>query len=220
MNITFVIIRLVLALICGGVVGYERTKRLKEAGIRTHCIICSASALLMMVSIYGFTGASGVTGTREADAARIASQVVSGISFLGAGVIFKNGSSVKGLTTAAGIWATAGIGLAIGGGMYLPGIALTLLVVFVQFFFHKFSVGSDVFAENDVELIAEGTDTFRESLKKNMENGEIQMTSMKVRRADGITEYVIRFRPKKEFGPDDIHALMEQFPEIKSISLT
>lgn len=220
MNIAAVVLRLVLSLICGGVVGYERTKRLKEAGIRTHCIICSASALLMLVSIYGFSGAAGVAGTREADAARIASQVVSGISFLGAGVIFKNGSSVKGLTTAAGIWATAGIGLAIGGGMYLPGIALTLLVVFVQFFFHKFSVGSDVFAENDVEMIAEGTDVFRESLEQNLKKTEIQMTSVKVRRTDGQIEYIIRFRPKKEFGLNDIHELMEKYPEIKSISLS
>ena len=124
MDVMTALLRLVLSCICGGTVGLERTKRLKEAGIRTHCIIASAAALMMLISQYGFGGVyengEFISGVRGADAARIAAQVVSGISFLGAGVIFKNGNSVKGLTTAAGIWATAGIGLAIGCGMYVP----------------------------------------------------------------------------------------------------
>ena len=84
----------------------------------------------MIVSKYGFADLTALDsanfhGTRGADPARVAAQVVSGISFLGAGVIFKNGSAVKGLTTAAGIWATAGIGLALGSGMYFIGFAVT-----------------------------------------------------------------------------------------------
>ena len=117
------ILRVVIATFCGAIIGLERTKRSKEAGIRTHCIIACASALIMVISKYGFTDmtdALGHTfaGTRGADPARVAAQVVSGISFLGAGVIFKNGNTVKGLTTAAGIWATAAVGLACGSGMY------------------------------------------------------------------------------------------------------
>lgn len=113
-NLDF-LVRILAACFCGACIGFERTKRFKEAGIRTHIIVCCAAALIMIVSKYGFadlTYADGsvFNGTRGADPARIAAQVVSGISFLGAGVIFKNGSTVKGLTTAAGIWATAGIG--------------------------------------------------------------------------------------------------------------
>ena len=113
------LVRILAACFCGACIGFERTKRFKEAGIRTHIIVCCAAALIMIVSKYGFADltypdGSVFNGTRGADPARIAAQVVSGISFLGAGVIFKNGSTVKGLTTAAGIWATAGIGLALG----------------------------------------------------------------------------------------------------------
>lgn len=118
--------RLLLACLCGACIGMERTRRFKEAGVRTHVIVCCAAALMMIVSKYGFADLTSETGavfngTRGADPARVAAQVVSGISFLGAGVIFKHGSSVKGLTTAAGIWATAGIGLAIGSGMFILG---------------------------------------------------------------------------------------------------
>ena len=105
-------LRILSACICGACIGAERSKRFKEAGIRTHIIVCCASALMMIISKYGFadlTSAGGVdfSGTHGADPARIAAQVVSGISFLGAGVIFKHGNTVRGLTTAAGLWATA-----------------------------------------------------------------------------------------------------------------
>ena len=112
-------IRIVLAAILGALVGLERSKRQKEAGVRTHCIIACTSALFMILSKYAFVDLVGVAGLRGADPARIAAQVVSGISFLGAGVIFKNGNSIRGLTTAAGMWGTAAVGMAIGAGMYL-----------------------------------------------------------------------------------------------------
>ena len=107
-------IRIVLAAILGALVGLERSKRQKEAGVRTHCIIACTSALFMILSKYAFVDLVGVDGLRGADPARIAAQVVSGISFLGAGVIFKNGNSIRGLTTAAGMWGTAAVGMAIG----------------------------------------------------------------------------------------------------------
>ena len=106
-------VRLVAACLCGAAIGFERSKRFKGAGLRTHIIVCCGAALMMIISKYGFadmTSMDGImfNGTRGADSARIAAQVVSGISFLGAGVIFKHGSSIRGLTTAAGVWATAG----------------------------------------------------------------------------------------------------------------
>ena len=125
--------RLFLAVICGGIIGYERTNRGKGAGIRTHCIVSLASCLMMLVSKYGFSDMELV-----GDGSRIAAQVVSGVGFLGAGMIYFNGRhSVKGLTTAAGIWATSGIGLAIGAGMYSMGIATSLLILIMQLLLHK-----------------------------------------------------------------------------------
>ena len=115
------VLRLVISCICGGVIGFERSRRRKEAGLRTHIIVALGSALLMIVSKYGFMDIGDVPGMRV-DAARIAANVITGISFLGAGMIFVRDVSIKGLTTAAGIWSMAGIGLAIGAGMYFVGI--------------------------------------------------------------------------------------------------
>ena len=140
--------RILVACLCGACIGIERSRRLKEAGIRTHMIVCCAAALLMIVSKYGFadlTDAAGTVfnGTRGADPARVAAQVVSGISFLGAGVIFKHGNTIKGLTTAAGIWATAGIGLAIGSGMLVVGVFATAVVAVLQIVMHRVGTGAE-----------------------------------------------------------------------------
>ena len=130
--------RLLLACACGASIGAERSRRFKEAGVRTHIVVCFAAALIMIISKYGFADLTAVDGAdfpgvRGADSARVAAQVVSGISFLCSAVIIKNGGSVKGLTTAAGIWLTAGIGLAIGAGMFVVGVAGTVLMALVQF---------------------------------------------------------------------------------------
>ena len=127
------LIRVLVATLCGGAVGYERTKRLKEAGIRTHCLVCCASALIMIVSKYAFADLSvdGLffPGDRGADPARIAAQVVSGIGFIGAGVIFFEHDSVRGLTTASAIWVAAAVGMSCGAGM----IAVAALIVLLYF---------------------------------------------------------------------------------------
>ena len=138
-NVIVWILRLVVAAICGLAIGIERTARSKEAGMRTHTIVCLAAALMMMVSKYAFGDLAGElgAGTREADAARIAAQVVSGIGFLGAGIIFYKRDLLHGLTTAAGVWATAGIGLAIGGGMIIIGVIATALLIAIQLILHK-----------------------------------------------------------------------------------
>lgn len=123
--------RIMGACICGIVVGYERKNRNKEAGIRTHAIVALGSALIMIVSKYGFKDIP------DYDASRVAAQIVSGIGFLGAGIIFIKNNTVSGLTTAAGIWATSGIGMAIGAGLYYIGGITTILIVFIQFILHR-----------------------------------------------------------------------------------
>ena len=127
-------LRIIIAGICGAVIGYERKNRMKEAGIRTHLIVAIGSALMMVVSKYGF--ADTVAAMGKADASRIASQIVTGVGFLGAGTIFVRKNAISGLTTAAGIWATAGIGMAIGAGMYSVGVATAITIIIMQFLFH------------------------------------------------------------------------------------
>ena len=102
--------------------------RFKEAGIRTHTIVCVGAALMMVVSMYAFG--------ENADKARVAAQIVSGVGFLGAGMIVFKRHEVHGLTTAAGVWATAGVGMACGGGMWILAIGSTAILIIAQCLFH------------------------------------------------------------------------------------
>ena len=120
---------LLLAALLGFCIGLERKFRAKEAGIRTHTIVCFGSALMMLISIYAFGDG--------ADPARIAAQIVAGVGFLGAGIIVYRKNEVHGLTTAAGVWTTAGIGMACGGGLWLVAIGATSLLIFFQWLFHR-----------------------------------------------------------------------------------
>nr|WP_143320552.1 MgtC/SapB family protein [Clostridium sp. HBUAS56010] len=122
--------RIVVAGVIGYLIGYERKSRYKGAGMRTHAIVAMGAALMMVVSKYGFQDLP------DFDPSRVAAQIVSGIGFLGAGVIFVKNNSVSGLTTAAGIWATAGVGMAIGAGAYYVGGGAGILLLFTQIILH------------------------------------------------------------------------------------
>ena len=126
--------RMVLAAVCGILIGYERKNRAKEAGVRTHCVVACASALMMVLSKYAYGDVVGEFV--KLDPSRVASGVVSGIGFLGAGMILVHKKTVTGLTTAAGLWATSGIGMAIGAGMYVVGIAAALIILMIQVILH------------------------------------------------------------------------------------
>lgn len=131
-HVTFsLMLRILLSALVGALIGIEREIRLKEAGVKTHLIVCLGSTLFMVVSKYGFDDLINNPFYR-ADASRIASQVVSGIGFLGAGIIFVRKHAVQGLTTAAGVWTTSGVGLAIGAGMYAIGFFSAVLVIIAQ----------------------------------------------------------------------------------------
>ena len=125
------ILRNFVAAMLGGFIGLEREWRAKEAGLRTHFLVALGSALFMIVSAYGFSDVQMDGLTSRWDVSRVAAQVVSGIGFIGAGtIIFRKAENiVSGLTTAAGLWVTAAIGLACGGGLYVLAIASTLLVL-------------------------------------------------------------------------------------------
>ncbi|MBQ7419940.1 MAG: MgtC/SapB family protein [Prevotella sp.] len=137
------LLRIFSAAFLGGLIGLEREYRAKEAGFRTHFLVALGSALFMIVSAYGFSDVP-MSDLHRWDVSRIAAQVVSGIGFIGAGTIIfrKSENVVSGLTTAAGVWVTAAIGLACGGGMYILAIGSTVLVLLgleaFNYFLHKF----------------------------------------------------------------------------------
>ncbi len=130
------LIRLLLAAVTGSLIGLERQTRSKEAGMGTHAIVCIAAAAITIVSKYGFED------TVRFDSARLAAQIISGISFLGAGIIFVRNESIQGLTTAAGVFATAGIGVCYGTGLCGVGLFTGILVILIQFFLHHLRHGS------------------------------------------------------------------------------
>jgi len=125
------VFRIVLAAVLGGAVGIERELREHEAGLRTHMLVAVGSALFTLVSAYGFSEFFGVRQGQfvAIDPTRIAAQIVTGIGFLGAGAIIRQGPRVRGLTTAATLWAVAAIGLAAGAGYYSGAIATTVVVL-------------------------------------------------------------------------------------------
>jgi putative Mg2+ transporter-C (MgtC) family protein len=130
-----IILKLILACILGGLIGIERESLNRPAGFRTYTLVCVGSTLAMLVSLdMYFQYYQNV----NADPGRIAAQVVSGIGFLGAGTIMKEGATVRGLTTAAGLWGVACVGLAVGAGMYVPAIVTTVLILLVLVYFAKF----------------------------------------------------------------------------------
>ena len=134
------IFRIIISCVCGILIGFERKNRAKEAGVRTHCIVACASALMMIISKYGFydiiQSASLNGADVRLDPSRLAQGIVTGVGFLGAGMIYIQRGSIRGLTTASGIWATCGIGMAIGAGMYIVGIAATVIILVIQFTLH------------------------------------------------------------------------------------
>lgn len=155
------ILRLLIAGLLGGLIGFEREYRAKEAGLRTHFLVALGSALFMLISQYAFTG--------RFDAARVAAQVVSGIGFIGAGVIIFQRNVVRGVTTAAGLWVAAAIGLACGSGMYVVAVAATLLALIcletMHFLTRRYgekSLDVKVFPVTSEQLL-----TLMESLKQN-----------------------------------------------------
>ncbi len=195
------LVRLLVACICGCVIGVERSFRQKEAGIRTHVILALGAALMMIVSKYGFFDIAEMDmNSLRADASRIASNIVTGISFLGAGVIFVRGGSIKGLTTAAGIWATAGIGMALGAGMYTVGVLSTAGMIIIQLLLHKFMPFSENMETNIISIkINEGSQAL-EQITQELTKAGIMVTGIRFKKQDnGVTkaELTVRLSKKK-----------------------
>ncbi len=219
------LVRILAAMVCGALIGLERTKRSKEAGIRTHCIIAVGAALIMIISKYGFAdllnqAGTFTEGTRGADPSRIAAQVVTGISFLGAGVIFKNGNTVKGLTTAAGIWAMAAVGMACGAGMYGVAFLVTAVILGVQLVMHWFSVGNDAYSNSEIRITMVDSPEIRKALKEKQKELGITVISSRVTACDNNTlNMILQVRLKETIPFSEVVSFMDQHPEIKSLSV-
>lgn len=218
-NLEF-LIRLLLSAGLGALVGLERSKRQKEAGVRTHCIIACTSALFMILSKYAFVDtAIGADGLRGADPARIAAQVVSGISFLGAGVIFKNGNSIRGLTTAAGMWGTAAIGMAVGAGMYWLGLIEAAILVAIQIILHRFPVGADALTTQEILVEMENTPELQAQFDALLQSHNGQVVESSLSRDEGYLRMEITAKLEPPITHDEALAFMKDNSGVRKVSV-
>ena len=208
------VLRLLVAGILGAIIGLDREYRAKEAGYRTHFLVSLGSALII-VSQYGFQDIIKENSV-SLDPSRVAAQVVSGIGFIGAGTIILQKQIVRGLTTAAGIWATAGIGLAVGAGMYVISIAATLLTLagleLLSILFKSVGMKSSMitFSTGNKDILKEVSDRFK--------SRNYMLVSYKMERlGSGDTErYIVTMVIKSKRSNDEGHmlSLMQEWPDV------
>ncbi|MDD3225681.1 MAG: MgtC/SapB family protein [Clostridium sp.] len=211
--------RLLIAGLCGIAIGYERKNRMKEAGIRTHFIVAIGASLIMIVSKYGFQDQIGWSNT-TLDPSRIAAQVVTGVGFLGAGIIFTQRQIITGLTTAAGIWATAGIGLAIGSGLYFVGFACTIIVILGQMLLHsRIKWLSSPKTELLSLQILDQPENIN-NIRKIIENEDITILNFKIKNNKDSAEVLdlkIVIRVYESFDTVKLLCILKNNPFVKSV---
>ncbi|MCT1904902.1 MgtC/SapB family protein [Oceanobacillus sojae] len=180
-----IVSRLFIALILSGLIGFEREINNHSAGFRTHILVGVGSCLMMVLSIFGFISFMEQYDNIRFDPARIPSYVISGIGFLGAGTIIVYGGTIKGLTTAASIWAVAGIGLVVGAGMYSVAIVTTLIILAsliflnqIEHFFPRFK------SSNFIEVIASEEFEIHEAVK-SIEKNHFNIKQIEIKLLEG-----------------------------------
>ena len=202
-------IRLMLALLLGGAIGIEREYRAKEAGFRTHFLVALGSALFCLVSQFGF-------GVDLKDSSRVAAQVVSGIGFLGAGTIIFQKNVVRGLTTAAGLWVTAAIGLACGTGMYLAAVLTTAMVLLgledLNYWIPQLGLSTI-----ELSFSAPSRESVKEFITRIKQDGmEVHSYELKERRLskEEFLEASLEIRAKRDFHTLEILDYMNDFSDV------
>lgn len=210
--------RLALGAFLGSIIGFERERRAWTAGLRTHMMVCLGATLMMEVSAYGFYDViqKGIV----LDPSRIAAQVVSGIGFLGAGtIVFLRNEVVKGLTTAAGLWAVAGIGLAVGSGLYIAAIAATLIALLILLLIRR--VEEKYFSKNkfkSIKLIMRSGQVETDQIEQILHSGGIRFTEINLSSdtEDGTDEMKIKIQ--KDFVKDGGSlTVINQLKKIKGV---
>ena len=220
-----IVFRLILAAVLGGIVGMERGSGDRPAGFRTHILVCAGSALIMLVSMYGFEGFDKVPFEypKNRDSARIAAQVVSGIGFLGAGTILHEGITVRGLTTAASLWMISAIGLATGAGMYFVGVAATIITFITLTTFHsvekRFAVANSKSDKKYLRVVALNSPGIVARVASFLARNNVTVKTINVQNSSlndaVVLELYLKFNKELELGM--IMDGLQQIEGIKSI---
>ena len=216
---TEIVTRLLLAACLGAIIGLERERKDWVAGLRTHMMVCLGSCLTIIVSAYGFNDVLGKPGI-ALDPSRIAAQVISGIGFIGAGtILFLRQGTIRGLTTASGLWTVAAIGLATGGGMYFAASITTILAVIILFLLQPVEKRfSNRFKRKSVRVVATDEATLTEVANTILHNSSIEISELSVTKGGG--EFVLSFRFNR-FDKAELTGLVSSLqadPKIKEVN--
>lgn len=214
------IIRLLLATIFGALIGLEREYHAKEAGVRTHLLVALGSCLFMILSIYGFDAFLDHDNV-SFDPSRIASQVVTGIGFIGAGTIILHKQAVRGLTTAAGVWVTAAIGLACGNGMYILAGVTTVTVLsslgLINLYLPSFSQ-----RERQITFLAEDYNVLTDILE-NLRKEKIVVLNYEMRKDaeenNGKMLIVLKIRMKRYDTIEGMTSILKNFEKVELVQI-
>ena len=204
------LLRIVVAGVCGAFIGLERQNRLKNAGLKTHLLVALTSALMVVIS-------QGLS----VDASRVAASVASGVGFLGAGLILAGKHEIMGVTTAAGIWATVGIGMAFGAGMYFLGTSATLVILFSQFLLHQRFITSNEYFGERVTVTLLPSDDALERFQQSLSQNKFEVSDIKVKSsgAEAIeVRFVVRIKGLHQIGP--LSDLLKQDSQVQSFSIS
>lgn len=202
------IFRILLAGICGMLIGIERSNRSKEAGTRTHFMVACGAALIMVVSKYAFFDIIAQEIYSDADVrldpSRVASTIASGIGFLGAGMILVHKNNITGLTTAAGIWATSGVGMAIGAGMYSVGIASTMIILLAQILLHIRSGLSKHMKEKNIIIMGVDCPNYQEYIVNLFNDMGVKVIDVNIDKEGTLSNYNLTVEYQSGIGEEEI----------------
>lgn len=210
-----IVINLIMALMLSGVIGSERERHDRPAGLRTHILVGVGATIIMMISL------SMHRIHVENDAGRIAAQVVSGVGFLGAGTIIKEGFSVKGLTTAASLWATAAIGLAIGGNYYFLALMTTLLVIITLYLLNRFEFSKDGKKDKLIKCKAKNSDNLLCNINKIIQENSVIIKDIDVERNFDSQQLIVKLNLKYKDNKNIINTAdqLMQLDDIMEINI-
>ncbi|MCM3399699.1 MgtC/SapB family protein [Oceanobacillus profundus] len=214
-----IITRLLVALVLSGLIGFEREINNHSAGFRTHILVGVGACLMMILSLFGFSTFNEVNDNIRFDPARIPSYVISGIGFLGAGTIIVYGGTVRGLTTAASIWAVAGIGLVVGSGMYSVAIFTTLIILISLIFLnHIERIFPRSRTTTFIELVVDETIQINQVVEV-IEKQQFSITNIEIiRQESSLRKFYIKMGRKDKQSLITIFEEISRFQGVKNIS--
>jgi putative Mg2+ transporter-C (MgtC) family protein len=213
------VLRLVGAALLGGAVGLEREVRDQPAGFRTHILVALGSCLFTLISAYGFGEVLADNPQARLDPTRIAAQIVTGIGFLGAGAILRSGISVRGLTTAASLWVVAAIGLAIGAGAYVLGVATTAITVLALLVLRPVRgwLVRGLKQEQEEFVIQAGPEVELDDLVRRVKAEVDRIDHVRVEEEEGVQHIVLLARLAPGKRPEDLLDLLTDTPGIRNV---